>query len=104
MKKIQLACETRIKVNTSVEGETIENKLRRITQQGEPVTDNAPLIYTERKDGVMPEYNIRADKFDIAIDALDIGTANRLAKREALLKKQQEESEAQPTQATEPAA
>ena len=33
--------------------------------------DGAPIIYTERKDGVIPAYNIRTDKWDIALTAMD---------------------------------
>ena len=40
-------------------GETIETKVKRITTNKEPITDSAELIYTERKDGVQPNYNIR---------------------------------------------
>ena len=34
----------------SREGETIEAKVRRIMSNNEPISDQAPLIYTERKD------------------------------------------------------
>ena len=51
--------KTGLSVNTSFQGETIEEKIRRITNNKEPITDGAPITYTERKDGVMPEYNIR---------------------------------------------
>ena len=37
-------------INTSVEGETIEMKIERTTVNKEPITDGAPLIYTERKE------------------------------------------------------
>ena len=30
-----------------------------------------PTIYTENKDGVQPEFDIRTDRFEIAIDAVD---------------------------------
>ena len=30
-----------------------------------------PTIYTEKKDGVQPEYDIRTDRFEVAIDAID---------------------------------
>lgn len=53
------------------EGETIENKVARITQNKEPITDGAPIIFTEKKDGVLPAYNIRTDRFDIALEAMD---------------------------------
>ena len=54
-----------------LEGEPIEQKIRRILDENEPITDGAPIIYTDKKDGVKPEYNIRADKWDIAIQAMD---------------------------------
>ena len=31
------------------EGESIENKVRRITENNEPITDGAPIIYTNRE-------------------------------------------------------
>ena len=36
------------------EGETIEQKVNRIVNNNEPITDGAPIIFTERKDGVLP--------------------------------------------------
>lgn len=63
-------------------GEPIENKMRRVMSNKEPITDGAPIIYTERKDGVLPGYNIRTDRFDAAIDAMDLVSKSHLAKRE----------------------
>lgn len=54
-----------------LEGEPIEDKIRRILDENEPITDGAPVIYTDKKDGVRPEFDIRADKWDIAIQAMD---------------------------------
>ena len=54
----------------SREGETIEAKVRRIMSNNEPISDQAPLIYTERKDGINPDYDIRSDRFDYALDAM----------------------------------
>lgn len=62
------------------EGETIEQKVERIVQNQEPITDGAPIIFTERKDGVLPAYNIRTDRFDIAIEAMDKYYAANAAK------------------------
>ena len=53
------------------EGESIETKVARIVLTKEPISDTAPIIYTELKDGVLPAYNIRTDRFDIAIEATD---------------------------------
>ena len=63
--------EGQLSINNSFEGETIETKVRRITESKEPITDGAPVIYTDRKDGTKPEFNIRTDRFDIALDAMD---------------------------------
>lgn len=53
------------------EGESIETKVRRIMDENEPITDGAPIIYTPYEDGVKPEYNIRTDRWQIAIEAMD---------------------------------
>lgn len=71
-----------IKQNTSYTGETIEQKVNRISNNKEPIKDGAPLIYTERQEGVQPQYNIRTDRFEIAIDAMDKVDATHKAKRE----------------------
>ena len=66
-----IATKSSLRINNSVEGETIEMKMRRITDNKEPIKDGSPLVYTERKDGVLPAYDIRTDRFEIAIDAMD---------------------------------
>lgn len=62
------------------ESETIEKKVRRIVQNNEPITDGAPIIYTEKKDGVRPEFDIRTDKWQIAMDAMDAVNRERISK------------------------
>jgi len=74
---------TTLKVNNSYEGETIEQKVQRIVSNKEPIKDGAPLIYTERKQGVQADYNIRTDKWEHAIDAMDYVTRATIAKRNA---------------------
>lgn len=69
-------------VNSGYEGETIEDKVRRILNNKEPISDGAPLVYTERKDGVAAETNIRTDRFEIALDAHEKIHGAKLAKRE----------------------
>lgn len=77
---------TLISVNNSVVGEEITTKIERILNNKEPIKDGAPLIYTERKDGVLPGYDIRTDRFDIAIDAMDKVSKTHIAKRMERLK------------------
>lgn len=66
------------------EGETIETKCARISETGEPITDGAPLIYTEKKDGVLPQYNIRADKWELAQRAMQKVNKARIAKGQSI--------------------
>ena len=64
------------------EGETIETKVRRITEEKTPITDTAPIIYTNRADGVIAGYNIRTDRFDVALSAMDRVNRAKIATRD----------------------
>ena len=66
-----------------IEGETIETKCRRLIDTKEPITDGAPILYTERKDGVLPAYDIRTDRWAIAQEAMDKNRRAIDAKRKA---------------------
>lgn len=94
---------TTIETNESYEGETIEQKMDRIVNNGEPISDGAPVIYTDRKDGVPAEYNIRTDRFEIAVDAMDYVSKTNIAKREARIVEMNKgkDGSAESTQATE---
>lgn len=71
-----------LQVNQSYTGETIEQKINRITNNKEPISDGAPIVYTDRKDGVLPEYNIRTDRFEIAVEAMSHVEKAHKARRE----------------------
>ena len=81
----RLVSNSTLFINNSLEGESIEAKVCRIVNNGEPISDGAPLIYTERKDGVKEEYNIRTDRFDIALNAMDYATKSNRAKRDSVV-------------------
>lgn len=66
-----------------IEGETIEDKCKRLVESKEPITDGAPILYTERKDGVLPAYDIRTDRWEIAQEAMDKNRRAIDAKRKA---------------------
>lgn len=70
-----------LSINESIQGEPIEHKLDRIVTNGEGVEEGAPAIYTERKDGVLPAYDIRTDKWDVALDAMGAIHDQNLNKR-----------------------
>lgn len=74
---------TTIEINESYEGETLEVKIRRMLSNKEPLNaDAAPIIYTDRKDGVQAAYDIRTDRWEIAVDAMDKVTGSKLGKRD----------------------
>lgn len=82
--KIRMSNNTHGLKNTEItEGETIETKISRIITNKEPIKDGAPITYTERKDGVQPQYNIKTDRFEIALDAMDKVAKSRSAQRAA---------------------
>lgn len=74
----------RLKSIEIYEGESIETKCARILQNKEAITDTAPIIYTTKEDGVLPAYNIRTDRFDIAMDAYDKITRSSAKKEQAV--------------------
>lgn len=78
--------------NTSTEGETIELKIERIVNNKEPIKDGAPIIYTERKEGIRPSTNIRTDRFEIALDATEKIQKSYQARREENAKKKEPKS------------
>ena len=59
--------------NLTYEAEPREVKLRKIISgESSNMEDGVfPTIYTEKRDGVLPEYDIRTDRFEVAIDAMD---------------------------------
>lgn len=83
MKPKKITQKTTIELNASIEGETIEQKIERIVHNKEPIKDGAPLIYTERKDGVQKGYDIRTDRFEVAIDAMTLVHKSIQAKRDS---------------------
>lgn len=67
------------------QAEPREVKLRKIISgESSSMEDGVfPTIYTEKKDGVLPEYDIRTDRFEVAIEAMDKinqSAANQVAK------------------------
>lgn len=74
---------TQIVVTPTEKGESIEEMLRRLTANKEPIPQNVPPIYTPKADGVIPDYDIRADRFDVAMEARDKFAASKIAESAA---------------------
>lgn len=73
--------------NLTYEAEPREVKLRKIINgESNNMEDGVfPTIYTEKKDGVQPEFDIRTDRFEVALDAIDKinqSVADQIAKNE----------------------
>lgn len=71
--------------NLAYQADPREVKLRKIINgESNNMEDGVfPTIYTEKKDGVQPEFDIRTDRFEVAIDAMDKinqSAANQIAK------------------------
>ena len=70
---------TQFRVET-YEGQSIEDRCKKLVETGEPIKDTSPLIFTPKEKGVMPQYDVRADKWDIALNAMDRVNRERIAK------------------------
>lgn len=106
MYKTKTHSGTKLRINNSMVGERFETKIERITVNKEPITDGAEIIYTDRKEGVIPAYNIRTDRFDVALDAMTVVAKTDIAKRAGKVEEKSEEKGEEnvgdePTQGTE---
>lgn len=79
MKKIYYKGKT-IQRDECYEGEDITVKINRLLTTKEPIQDGAPLLFTEKKEGINPAYDIRTDRWELAQSTLDRALANDIAK------------------------
>ena len=73
-----------LKTTKSFEGQSLEEKVFNAVNSKAPIEAVAPMVYTERKDGILPETNIRTDKWEVAQEAMTVisqGIQERRAKR-----------------------
>ena len=85
-------------------GESIEEKMRRVTQTNEPIDNTAPITYTERKDGVRPEYDFHTDKWEYAQNAMGKVAKTKIAKGQGVLGVEETKESQQQEQTTGPEA
>lgn len=82
MKKGIIFPKSRIEVVQQYrECETIEEMLKRAIYNNEPIKATAKVTYNDRKDGVLPQHDIRQDRFEIARTQSDKVHASQYAKR-----------------------
>lgn len=85
--------DSELEISELSEGENIEMSIKRAIENGESIGEQVPRIYTEKKDGVMAGYDIRTDRWEIALQGTDIMQKTRAAKRLELIKSREESSE-----------
>lgn len=90
MRKVRIPQRGTITGITTYEGESIEQQIARRMTGSDIEIGGKAMLYTERKDGVVPITNIRSDRFDMAQSALDSIERNRVARRDAMYKEQAE--------------
>lgn len=76
--------KTQITRTPKTQGVSIEENIRRLTANNEIIPQNVPPIYTNRDDGVLPETDIRTDRFEIAYKAGNKWAASQAAQSEAV--------------------
>lgn len=84
---------TQLRGETPYDGESIEAKCRRVVETKEPIKDGAPIIFTERKQGVIPAYDPRTDRFELAQEAMTEANKSWIAQRDNTLKASEEAQE-----------
>lgn len=95
MYKYKTPKKTSIQIDESLfyyDGESMEEKLRRVMNNKEPIDSVAERIYTDRKDGVQPEFDIRTDKWELAAEGFNAINNDNLAQSEAKRKSLGEEA------------
>lgn len=103
MRKFNLSIEkSNFNINESYEAERLEYKIQKMMDAKEPIGSEVTPMYTERKDGVLPQYDVRTDRFEIALEAMDKVSKSEIAKREERHKEEVEgDGKTEPIQATE---
>lgn len=79
------------KCQDNPEGMTIETMVAKFLDNQIDIERSQPLIYTERREGVSAGYDIRTDRFEIALEAMDKSAGSMSAKREDKLRIVKEE-------------
>lgn len=82
--------------NKSKQGERLETKVERMVHNKEPIKDGAPLMYTQRNEGVKESTNIRTDRWEVAVDGATKITKSFTAKRAEKNKPTEEKEDGKP--------
>lgn len=84
MRKKRITNTGIIRRNETYEAKSIETMLAERMDGQDIEMGGKALLYTEKKDGVIPETNIRSDRWDLAMMALDSVERSRVARRDGI--------------------
>lgn len=69
--------------NVTREALSLERMIELRMNNNESFGDEAPIIFTEKSEGVQAGYNIKTDRFDLALDGMTAIDKSRIAKSES---------------------
>lgn len=72
-----------IKINKTYQAEPLERMIAKQMTSKAPIDMSAPKIYTEAKEGVRPENDIRTDRWEVAQEAMTKIAKSKKAKTAA---------------------
>lgn len=84
MKKLFIRKKSPFRCTPTDPGQSIEEKVRKARTENAPIDAISPMIYTDAKNGVQPELDIRTDRQEIALDAIDHYQGSDIAKGDGL--------------------
>lgn len=93
MKKTIVYRGTNLSLGEISRGERIETKVSRMMTNKEPITDGAPLLYEEELETMREGYDIRTDRWDVALMGKNSIQKAQLAKRDGVVTAQNESTE-----------
>lgn len=70
-----------IAANKTKAEESLIHQLRKVKTMGDQGFVTKGLMYSDRKDGVLPEFDIRTDKWEVAQKASSVASKSEIAKR-----------------------
>lgn len=68
--------------NDQREGKSIEEEIRQMLNNNEKMKGDIQVIYTQKNEGTLPAYDIRTDRFEIALDGITKIQKSYSARRE----------------------
>lgn len=84
------------------EDKPLEQKIQAMMNNEEPIVGTDELIFTKKRDGILPMYDPRGDRFDAAIEAINDITMSAIAKRKELSQLKDEETKPKAEPKVEP--